>query len=90
MQCGRVDLKSAPYDTIQFKSGPSWLEKDCSEFGPQLFTQENGLLFSLRNILPQVRVESIIWGIGTVFGELPPYFISRAGEGPNARDLVRT
>ncbi|KAJ6324025.1 hypothetical protein OIU76_011347 [Salix suchowensis] len=33
MQCGRVDLKSAPYDTIQLKRGPSWIGKDCQEFG---------------------------------------------------------
>ncbi|KAI4304062.1 hypothetical protein MLD38_039625 [Melastoma candidum] len=78
MQCGRADLKAAPYDTIQFNSGPSWLEKDCSEFGPPLFTQDNGLLFSLCSILPRVQVESVLWGIGTAFGELPPYLISRA------------
>ncbi|CAI9289661.1 unnamed protein product [Lactuca saligna] len=30
------------------------------------------------NILPQVQVEAIIWGLGTALGELPPYFISRA------------
>ncbi|KAG5536829.1 hypothetical protein RHGRI_024308 [Rhododendron griersonianum] len=29
-------------------------------------------------ILPQIQMETILWGIGTALGELPPYFISRA------------
>lgn len=33
----------------------------------------------LTSILPQVQLEAILWGIGTALGELPPYFISRAG-----------
>lgn len=78
MQCGRVDIKSAPYDTIQLKSGPSWLDKDCSEFGPSLFESLNGLRVPLSSILPQVQIEAVLWGVGTAIGELPPYFISRA------------
>ncbi|KAK4757662.1 hypothetical protein SAY87_018963 [Trapa incisa] len=78
MQCGRVDLKSAPYDTIQLKSGPSWLGKDCSEFGPPLFKLEGGLRVPLSSILSQVQIEAVLWGLGTAIGELPPYFISRA------------
>ncbi|KAG6574990.1 Vacuole membrane protein KMS1 [Cucurbita argyrosperma subsp. argyrosperma] len=74
VQCGRVDLKSATYDTIQLKRGPSWLEKDCSEFGPAVFTSQ----VPLSSILPMVQIEAILWGIGTALGELPPYFISRA------------
>lgn len=79
MQCGRVDIKSAPYDTIRLKSGPSWLDKDCSEFGPPVFPSLHGLRVPLSSILPQVQVEAVLWGIGTALGELPPYFISRAG-----------
>ena len=79
MQCGRVDLKSAPYDTIQLKRGPSWLDKDCSEFGPPLFKSVYGSRVPLSSILPQVQLEAILWGVGTALGELPPYFISRAG-----------
>lgn len=79
MQCGRVDIKSAPYDTIQLKRGPSWLGKDCSEFGPPLFPSSDGTPVPLSSILPQVQIEAILWGIGTALGELPPYFISRAG-----------
>ncbi|GJZ21168.1 hypothetical protein Tco_0558207 [Tanacetum coccineum] len=30
MQCGRVDIKSAPYDTISLNRTPSWLKKDSS------------------------------------------------------------
>ncbi|GAB2266623.1 meiotic spindle pole body protein Kms1 [Dionaea muscipula] len=78
MQCGRVDLKSAPYDTIQLKQGPSWLDKDCSEFGPPLFKSAHGSRIPLSTILPQVQLEAILWGVGTALGELPPYFISRA------------
>ncbi|XP_015875210.3 vacuole membrane protein KMS1-like isoform X2 [Ziziphus jujuba] len=74
MQCGRVDIKSAPYDTIQLKSGPSWVDQDCSEFGPPLFPSQ----VPISSILPQVQLEAILWGIGTALGELPPYFISRA------------
>ncbi|KAF1875368.1 hypothetical protein Lal_00007984 [Lupinus albus] len=78
MQCGRVDLKSALYDTIQLKRTPSWLDKDCSQFGPPLFQSEFGSRVPLSSILPQVQVEAVLWGLGTAIGELPPYFISRA------------
>ncbi|CAH1449715.1 unnamed protein product [Lactuca virosa] len=78
MQCGRVDLKSAVYDTIQLNRSPSWLKKDCSEFGPPLFSSSQGVQVPLSSILPQVQVEAILWGLGTALGELPPYFISRA------------
>lgn len=78
MQCGRVDLKSAVYDTIQLNRSPTWLQKDCSEFGPPLFSSSQGVQVPLSSILPQVQVEAILWGLGTALGELPPYFISRA------------
>lgn len=77
--CGRVDLKSAPYDTIQLKRVPSWLDRSCSEFGPPLMISAAGSRVPLTSILPQVQLEAILWGIGTALGELPPYFISRAG-----------
>ncbi|GFP84014.1 vacuole membrane protein kms1 [Phtheirospermum japonicum] len=79
IQCGRVDIKSAPYDTIQLKHGPSWLGKDCADIGPPLFTSSHdGVRIPLSSILPQVQLEAILWGLGTALGELPPYFISRA------------
>ncbi|KAI3704093.1 hypothetical protein L1987_74306 [Smallanthus sonchifolius] len=78
MQCGRVDIKSAIYDTIQLNRSPSWLKKDCSEFGPPFFSTPHGIQVPLTSILPQVQVEAILWGLGTALGELPPYFISRA------------
>ncbi|KAK1282344.1 hypothetical protein QJS10_CPB22g01315 [Acorus calamus] len=79
-QCGRVDLKSAPYDTIQMKSAPSWLGKDCSRFGPPVFQSMPGSLVRvpLMSILWNVQLEAVLWGFGTALGELPPYFISRA------------
>ncbi|XP_011021552.1 PREDICTED: vacuole membrane protein KMS1 [Populus euphratica] len=78
MQCGRVDLKSAPYDTIQLKRVPSWLGKDCKEFGDPMFPFSHGLQVPISSILFQVQIEAILWGVGTALGELPPYFISRA------------
>jgi hypothetical protein len=75
VQCGRIDLKSAPYDTILLKRRPSWLEKDCLEFGPAIYPKT--IPFS--KILHEVHLEAVLWGIGTALGELPPYFISRAG-----------
>ncbi|KAL7612061.1 hypothetical protein Lser_V15G07067 [Lactuca serriola] len=79
MQCGRVDLKSVVYDTIKLNRSPTWLQKDCSEFGPPLFfLSSQGVQVPLSSILPQVQVEAILWGLGTALGELPPYFISRA------------
>ncbi|OMO62562.1 vacuole membrane protein 1 [Corchorus capsularis] len=78
VQCGRVDIKSASYDTIQLNTGPSWLNKNCSEYGPPAFPLGYGSRVPLSSILPQVQLEAILWGIGTALGELPPYFISRA------------
>ncbi|KMT10989.1 hypothetical protein BVRB_5g112140 isoform B [Beta vulgaris subsp. vulgaris] len=78
MQCGRVDLKSAPYDTIQLKRGPLWLDKDCFKFGPPLFKSVHGSRVPLTSILPQIQFEAVLWGVGTALGEVPPYFISRA------------
>ncbi|XP_042037876.1 vacuole membrane protein KMS1-like isoform X1 [Salvia splendens] len=78
IKCGRVDIKSASYDTIQLKKGPSWLRKNCADFGPPLFPSSDGVRIPLSSILPQVQLEAILWGLGTALGELPPYFISRA------------
>lgn len=78
MKCGRVDLKMAPYDTIQFQKTPLWLHKDCSEFGPPVFSSSHGTSVPLSSILLQVQLEAVLWGLGTALGELPPYFISRA------------
>jgi len=74
VQCGRVDLKSAPYDTILLKRMPSWLDKDCLEFGPPIYQET--IPFS--KILQKVYLEAVLWGVGTALGELPPYFLSRA------------
>ncbi|GJM92948.1 hypothetical protein PR202_ga09457 [Eleusine coracana subsp. coracana] len=79
VQCGRVDLKMAPYDTIQLKAGPSWLDKKCSEFGPPMYpSSAHSVRIPVFDLLPQIQLEAVLWGIGTALGELPPYFISRA------------
>ncbi|KAL6845255.1 hypothetical protein ACP4OV_024750 [Aristida adscensionis] len=79
VQCGRIDLKLAPYDTIQLKAGPSWLDKKCSEFGPPVYpASAHSVRIQVFDLLPQIQLEAVLWGIGTALGELPPYFISRA------------
>ncbi|KAL8486378.1 hypothetical protein ACS0TY_023173 [Phlomoides rotata] len=78
VECGRVDIKRALYDTIQLKSSASWLGKDCAEFGTPIFPSSQGVRIPISSILPQVQLEAILWGLGTALGELPPYFISRA------------
>uniref|UniRef100_A0A0D3EUR2 Vacuole membrane protein KMS1-like n=1 Tax=Oryza barthii TaxID=65489 RepID=A0A0D3EUR2_9ORYZ len=79
VQCGRIDLKTAPYDTIQLKQGPSWLDKKCSDFGPPVYqASAHSVRIPVFELLPQVQLEAVLWGIGTALGELPPYFISRA------------
>lgn len=79
VQCGRIDLKTAPYDTIQLKQAPSWLDKKCSEFGsPMYHASDHSVMIPVFDLLPQVQLEAVLWGIGTALGELPPYFISRA------------
>jgi len=71
----------APYDTIQLKVGPSWLDKKCSEFGPPVYpASAHSVRIPVFDLLPQIQLEAVLWGIGTALGELPPYFISRAGE----------
>lgn len=35
---------------------------------------------SLWDIFSKVRWESFAWGAGTALGELPPYFVARAGK----------
>jgi vacuole membrane protein 1 len=81
VQCGRIDLKMAPYDTIQLKVGPSWLDKKCSEFGPPVYpASAHSVRIPVFDLLPQIQLEAVLWGIGTALGELPPYFISRAGK----------
>ncbi|KAE8720919.1 SNARE associated Golgi protein family isoform 2 [Hibiscus syriacus] len=61
VQCGRVDLKTALYYTIRLNTGPSWLNKDCSEYGPPLFPSARGSRVPLSSILPQVQLEAILW-----------------------------
>ncbi len=34
---------------------------------------------TLWNVLRMVQFECLLWGAGTALGELPPYFVARAG-----------
>ncbi|PSS24576.1 Vacuole membrane protein [Actinidia chinensis var. chinensis] len=87
VHCGRVDIKIAPYDTILLKSGPSWADRDCTEFGPPKYAFPDSRV-PLSSVLPQVQLEAILWGIGTALGELPPYFIARAAYKPDSKSAV--
>jgi hypothetical protein len=40
---------------------------------------DHSVMIPVFDLLPQVQLEAVLWGIGTALGELPPYFISRAG-----------
>lgn len=82
-QCGRVDFKTAQYDTPQWGFPSSWQHKDCSELGEPMFPRlaTDGLesyVVPIFKVLLQVQLEAVLWGIGTAIGELPPYFVSRA------------
>ena len=35
---------------------------------------------TLIGIMSRVQVACFLWGLGTAIGELPPYFVSRAGK----------
>ncbi|CAL5387146.1 unnamed protein product [Camellia sinensis] len=54
------------------------LDRDSSKCGPPLYASPDSRI-QLSHIQPQVQLDAILWGIGTTLGELPPYFISRAG-----------
>jgi hypothetical protein len=44
-----------------------------------MYSSLQGSRIPLTSILAQIQLEAVLWGIGTALGELPPYFISRAG-----------
>ncbi|XP_077295623.1 transport and Golgi organization 5 isoform X2 [Arctopsyche grandis] len=61
-ECGGLNFPSPPYPN----------EIICpSELDPKWQT-------SIWNIMSKVRVEAMLWGLGTALGELPPYFMARA------------
>nr|CAD1840491.1 unnamed protein product [Ananas comosus var. bracteatus] len=78
LQCGRVDLKAAPYDTILLKKGPSWLEKDCSEFGPPLYPPSSSSLVRIpvSKILTQVQLEAILWALELHLGASSLFYLT--------------
>ncbi|GMH15330.1 hypothetical protein Nepgr_017171 [Nepenthes gracilis] len=42
MQCGRHNVTIIPYNIIQLKQGPSWLDAACPDIGPPLFAPLHG------------------------------------------------
>ncbi|KAJ6996008.1 hypothetical protein NC653_012785 [Populus alba x Populus x berolinensis] len=60
VKCGRVDIKSSVYDTIQLHSGPSWLDRNCSAFGPPMYSSLQGSRIPLTSILAQIQLEAVL------------------------------
>uniref|UniRef100_A0A915EBV0 Uncharacterized protein n=1 Tax=Ditylenchus dipsaci TaxID=166011 RepID=A0A915EBV0_9BILA len=63
-ECNSIDFPEPPYPT----------EITCPTNKPLIATAA----ISLWDIVSKVRLESLMWGVGTAFGELPPYFMARA------------
>ena len=42
--------------------------------------QESPYPITFWMVMSKVRLEAFMWGAGTAIGELPPYFMARAGE----------
>ena len=83
--CGRTDLKSAPYDTMQWGLSDSWSAQPCQKFGQPMYPHypsEHGGYYGvpLEQVLRVILPEAVLWGIGTAIGELPPFMVARAGE----------
>ncbi|CAG9559244.1 unnamed protein product [Danaus chrysippus] len=87
----RVTLAAYECGSLNFPSPPYPNDIICpSEVDPN-----NAV--SIWNIMAKVRIESMMWGVGTALGELPPYFMARAArisggsvEGLNEKDDSRT
>ncbi|XP_047517165.1 vacuole membrane protein 1 [Pieris napi] len=68
----RVTLAAYECGGLNFPSPPYPNDIICpTEIDPQYTV-------SIWNIMAKVRIESMMWGMGTALGELPPYFMARA------------
>ncbi|KAH8395743.1 hypothetical protein KR222_002927 [Zaprionus bogoriensis] len=67
-----VTLAAYECQTLDFPTPPYPEQKICPDEPYERHAP------SVWNILKKVRVESLIWGVGTALGELPPYFMARA------------
>ncbi|CAK1541679.1 unnamed protein product [Leptosia nina] len=68
----RVTLAAYECGGLNFPSPPYPNDIICpAEIDPQNTV-------SIWNIMAKVRIESMMWGMGTALGELPPYFMARA------------
>ncbi|KAL4712332.1 hypothetical protein ACJJTC_001493 [Scirpophaga incertulas] len=68
----RVTLAAYECGALNFPEPPYPNDIIC----PEVIDPKNTV--SIWNIMAKVRVESMMWGIGTALGELPPYFMARA------------
>ncbi|XP_050353530.1 vacuole membrane protein 1 [Nymphalis io] len=68
----RVTLAAYECGGLNFPSPPYPNDIICpEEIDPKY-------VVSIWNIMAKVRIESMMWGMGTALGELPPYFMARA------------
>ncbi|CAH0713686.1 unnamed protein product, partial [Brenthis ino] len=68
----RVTLAAYECGGLNFPSPPYPNDIICpAEVDPKY-------VVSIWNIMAKVRVECMMWGVGTALGELPPYFMARA------------
>ncbi|KAI1721281.1 SNARE associated golgi protein [Ditylenchus destructor] len=69
----KITLAAFECNSVNFPEPPYPLDVTCpTEAVP------TGSSISLWDIVSKVRLESLMWGVGTAFGELPPYFMARA------------
>jgi len=60
-------------------AGIMWLITLCADVAP--FPDHD---MSMWDIVSYVRIPALLFGAGTAIGELPPYFIGRAGMSPGS------
>ncbi|KHJ79739.1 hypothetical protein OESDEN_20605 [Oesophagostomum dentatum] len=79
-----VTLASHVCNSLDFPEPPYPDRIVCPHDKPD---PSSSLAITLWQIVAKVRVESLLWGVGTALGELPPYFMARAarisGEEPD-------
>lgn len=78
----RVTLAAYECGSIQFPRPPYPKQIVCPSLIVTNQTDETDVFqlnsISFWNILWKVKFEAFFWGLGTAFGELPPYFMARA------------
>ena len=83
----QVTLAAYECGSIKFPRPPYPNEIVCPSTSTRMAAEDNGTMLtnlletgpiSFWKILWKVKLEAFFWGLGTAFGELPPYFMARA------------